>query len=98
MLRVADKIDLDALLALSRRLFALIQVGESARAEAELRLLWAENAGNPGLQRALLLVAREARPGGLDQLPLAPLSAPELHVARVVRVILAEIVAGHRDA
>jgi len=54
--------DLEAISAIDRgrRLFALIQVGETARAEAELRLLWAENAGNPGLQRALLLVAREA--------------------------------------
>jgi len=54
--------DLEAIAATDRgrRLFALLQVGEAARAEAELRLLWAENAGNPAFQRALLLVAREA--------------------------------------
>jgi soluble lytic murein transglycosylase-like protein len=43
-----------------RRAFALLQVGEPGRAEAELRLLWADAQGNPPLSRALFLVAAGA--------------------------------------
>jgi len=43
-----------------RRAFALLQVGETQRAEAELRQLWADGQARPGFGRALLLVAREA--------------------------------------
>jgi soluble lytic murein transglycosylase len=55
--------DLDALAARSRglRAFALLQVGQRARAEAELRRLWPEVADNSALARALLLAASAAR-------------------------------------
>jgi soluble lytic murein transglycosylase len=43
-----------------RRAFALLQVGEPARAAAELRLLWPRARLEPGFARALLLVARTA--------------------------------------
>ena len=43
-----------------KRLFGLLQIGETRRAEAELRHLWAETRDDPGFLRALLLVAREA--------------------------------------
>ncbi len=42
------------------RAFGLIQVGQTARAEAELRRLWAETQDQPGFSRAILLVARTA--------------------------------------
>jgi soluble lytic murein transglycosylase-like protein len=47
------------------RAFALLQVGEPARAEAELRLLWPAAQGNAPLLRALFLVAGAA---GLNDL------------------------------
>jgi soluble lytic murein transglycosylase-like protein len=47
------------------RAFALLQVGQPARAEAELRLLWPEAQSNPPLLRALFLVAGAA---GLNDL------------------------------
>lgn len=43
------------------RAFALLQVGQPDRAEAELRGLWPSMAGNPALQRSLMLVAQAAR-------------------------------------
>ena len=43
-----------------RRAFALIQVGEMARAEAELRALWPAAQDSPALSRALFLVAGAA--------------------------------------
>ena len=43
-----------------RRAFALLQIGETERAEAELRQLWTKMRDHPGFGRALLLVAREA--------------------------------------
>ncbi len=46
--------------ASGERAFALLQVGETQRAEAELRQLWTESRALPGFERALLLVAREA--------------------------------------
>ena len=54
--------DVDAVAALpgGARAFALLQVGEPGRAEAELRRLWAEMAERPGYSRAVLLVARAA--------------------------------------
>lgn len=55
----ADSEAVDAVPA-GRRALALIQVGETQRAEAELRQLWAVSQGQPGFARALLLVAREA--------------------------------------
>lgn len=42
------------------RALALLQVGQRARAEAELRRLWGAAAGNPQLARAMLAVASEA--------------------------------------
>ncbi len=59
--------DLDALTGLpaGRRAFALLQVGERARAEAELRCLWPQAQAEAAIARALLLVAQAAR---LDQL------------------------------
>ena len=54
--------DVDAVAALpgGLRAFALLQVGQTARAEAELRRLWAEMAEKPGYSRAIMLVARTA--------------------------------------
>ena len=43
------------------RAFALLQVGQADRAEAELRGLWPSVHANPGLQLSLMLVAKEAR-------------------------------------
>jgi soluble lytic murein transglycosylase-like protein len=85
---VAAEADLEAVAATpqGRRAFALLQVGESARAEAELRLLWGEAQANPPLARAITLVANaadmarlsadlaEASAGGEALLPL-----PVLH-------------------
>jgi soluble lytic murein transglycosylase len=45
------------------RAFALLQIGQDARAAAELRQLWKGAHDRPGLSRALVLVARAA---GLD--------------------------------
>lgn len=59
---VLSPADLDALAATPRglRAFALLQVGQTARAEAELRALWPEVADSPPLRRALLLAAAGA--------------------------------------
>ena len=43
-----------------RRALALLQVGQPARAAAELRLLWSETRDSPGVGRSVLLVARAA--------------------------------------
>jgi soluble lytic murein transglycosylase-like protein len=48
-----------------RRAFALLQVGQDARAEAELRQLWPQARTSPPLSRALFLVAAAA---GLNDL------------------------------
>lgn len=42
------------------RAFALLQIGQRDRAEAELRLLWPEVQASPGLTRAVMLVAERA--------------------------------------
>ncbi|MBN9562168.1 MAG: lytic transglycosylase domain-containing protein [Alphaproteobacteria bacterium] len=42
------------------RAFALLQVGQPDRAEAELRMLWPTAKDDPSLRNAVLLVAREA--------------------------------------
>lgn len=47
------------------RAFALLQVGQDRRAEAELRRLWPEVQSQPGLGRAIMLVAEQ---GGLVDL------------------------------
>ncbi len=54
--------DIDSVAATphGRRAFALLQVGEPARAEAELRLLWPGTVNDAPLTRAILLVARAA--------------------------------------
>ena len=59
--------DLDALDALPRahRVFALLQVGQTALAERELRFLWPEVENNKPLRQAVLLVAQQAGFGGL---------------------------------
>ena len=59
--------DVDALMAepYGRRAFALLQVGQPRRAEAELRCLWPHVAGNPALSGAVLRVAEA---GGLMDL------------------------------
>ncbi len=51
--------DIDAIAATDqgRRAFSLLQVGETARAEAELRRLWPAAQSSPPLSRALFLVA-----------------------------------------
>ncbi len=49
-----------AALAPGRRAFALLQVGQPDRAEAELRGLWPSIHASPGMQRSLLLVAKAA--------------------------------------
>ena len=58
--------DVDALMttAAGRRSFALLQVGERGRAEAELRTLWLDSGPRPALGRSLILVAKAV---GLDQ-------------------------------
>ncbi|MCW3473123.1 lytic transglycosylase domain-containing protein [Limobrevibacterium gyesilva] len=43
------------------RAFALLQVGQTARAEAELRRLWPAAQDTPALARAIMLVASRAR-------------------------------------
>lgn len=54
--------DLDAVAATPAGLtaFALLQIGESDRAEAELRRLWPAAQNAPSLARAIMLVASEA--------------------------------------
>lgn len=42
------------------RAFGLLQIGQTERAGAELRRLWAETQEQPGFSRAILLVARAA--------------------------------------
>jgi soluble lytic murein transglycosylase-like protein len=56
--------DIDALMATPQglRAFALLQVGQPARAVAELRVLWAGSRGNPALNGSILRVAEA---GGL---------------------------------
>ena len=58
--------DLDAVAATpaGMRAFALLQIGQNGRAEAELRRLWADTQDQPGYMRSILLVARTA---GLDR-------------------------------
>ena len=59
--------DVDALMAnpYGRRAFALLQVGQLRRAEAELRCLWPQVASDPGLSGTVLRVAEA---GGLMDL------------------------------
>ena len=54
--------DTDAVLATPQglRAFALLQVGQPGRAEAELRLLWANSHSNPALNGSILRVAEAA--------------------------------------
>ncbi len=54
--------DVEALMATvpGRRAFALLQVGERARAEAELHTLWQDSGSQPALGRSLILVAKAA--------------------------------------
>jgi soluble lytic murein transglycosylase len=58
--------DVDSLMATApgRRSFALLQVGERGRAEAELRTLWLDSGPRPVLGRSLILVAKAV---GLDR-------------------------------
>jgi len=48
------------------RALALLQIGQTARAEAELRLLWAQAQRNPALARAVLVVAGQANLAALS--------------------------------
>ena len=48
-----------------QRAFALLQIGQPYRAEAELRLLWSDTRETPALHRALMLVAEQACLAGL---------------------------------
>ncbi len=58
------------------RALALLQVGQPARAEAELRRLWSQARNHPGLVRAMLGVATAANLNGLSsQLAAASQSA-----------------------
>ena len=58
------------------RALALLQIGQPARAEAELRQLWSQARNHPGLVRAMLGVATAARLDGLaSQLAAASQSA-----------------------
>jgi soluble lytic murein transglycosylase-like protein len=63
---VVTNADVDALMATAagRRSFALLQVGERQRAEAELRTLWLDSGPRPALGRSLILVAKAV---GLNQ-------------------------------
>ncbi len=80
--------DLDAIAATPQghRAFALLQVGEAGRAEAELRALWSVAQSQPALSRALYLVAGAARLdrlvtdlSGVAEATLADLPTPRLH-------------------
>ncbi len=80
--------DLDAVAATpqGRRAFALLQVGQPARAEAELRVLWPAAQSTPALSRALFLVAGAAGLtdlvadlSGLVDASEADLPVPALH-------------------
>lgn len=66
--------DVEAILATPQglRAFALVQVGQPRRAEAELRRLWPALKGQPSLQRSVLLITQAAE---LDELAaeLSPL-------------------------
>lgn len=42
------------------RAFALLQVGQDARAAAELQLVWSQTRDKPGFTRSVMLVARQA--------------------------------------
>jgi len=66
--------DVEAILATpqGRRAFGLLQVDQGARAEAELRQLWAASREMPGFTRSILLVAQAAGLGDLAA-QLAPL-------------------------
>jgi peptidoglycan lytic transglycosylase len=61
--------DIDALAATpaGRRAFALLQVGEKRRAEAEFHLLWADAGENAALGRTLVSVARAVGLTRLEQ-------------------------------
>ncbi len=54
--------DTDALIAIpsGRRAFALLQIGQGRRAEAELRCLWPQVSADPALSEAVLRVAEAA--------------------------------------
>jgi soluble lytic murein transglycosylase len=56
---LASEADVAAIAATPRgwRAFALLQVGQPDRAEAELRLLWPEMKDSPPLRRSMLLIA-----------------------------------------
>jgi soluble lytic murein transglycosylase-like protein len=58
------------------RALALIQIGQKARAEAELRRLWSVAQGNPSLARAMLAAATEA-----DMTELATMLASQAQAA-----------------
>ena len=62
--------DIEAIADTARgaRAFALLQVGQTGRADAELRLLWAETRDQPGFGRSVVVVARAA---GLNELASA---------------------------
>ena len=64
LLTVAD-IDAVAGTPQGMRAFALLQIGQRQRAEAELRLLWPLATSRPSMGRALMLVAQQA---GMPQL------------------------------
>jgi len=57
---VVTNADVEALMATGagRRSFALLQIGERARAEAEIRSLWFDSGRQPVLGRSLILVAK----------------------------------------
>lgn len=65
---VLTEADLDALMAMpaGRRAFALLQIGERGRAEAELRHLWPVAQADQAIARALMLVAEDAGLTGLQ--------------------------------
>ena len=67
--------DIDALRATpeGRRAFALLQVGEKRRAEAEFRALWADGGQDANLARPLALLARAV---GLPQFAAELRAAP----------------------
>ena len=70
VLSAADVALVDAMPA-GHRAFALLQVGQTGRAEAELRRLWGATRDTPGMGRAIALVAGRA---GLDDLSAALLA------------------------
>ncbi|HYZ63526.1 MAG TPA: lytic transglycosylase domain-containing protein [Acetobacteraceae bacterium] len=68
-----------------RRAFALLQVGQDARAAAALQQLWARTRDKPGFTRSILLVAKAAGLSGLAEQLTALLEPASVYLPRRLR-------------